>query len=183
MKDKDKAVDVAQIADSMKSRVADQVAVADGWLGFDSRSGRLLAGEVTRTGDVMPGGYVAIVSRPQVPFRGERLCVHMPIASSFLIHSLRAGTREMTAAATSPIPADAFMTRMDALAEIDAMFARDQVIEVKVGKSGAELLGSPWTLPLVDGGIDIILSVENIGDRPLRFIAGMLGKVHPATLR
>jgi hypothetical protein len=175
MKDKDKAADAAQVAGS------EQRAVADGWLGFDSRSGRLLAGEVTRTGDVQPGGYIAIATRPQVAFRGERLCVHVPIASSFLIHSLRAGNWEMTVAATSPIPADAFATRMDVLAEIDAMFARDKVIEVKVGKSGAELLGSPWTLPIVNG-IDLTIYVENIGDRPLRFLAGMLGKVYHQTL-
>jgi hypothetical protein len=169
--------------DKDKIAESEQRATADGWLGFDSRSGRLLAGEVNPTGDVQPGGYIAIASRPQVAFRGERLCVHLPIASSFLIHSLRAGTREMTVTATSPIPADAFATRMDALAEVDALFARDKVIEVKIGKNGAELLGSPWTLPFVDGGIDLILYVENIGDRPLRFLAGMLGKVHHPTLR
>lgn len=151
---------------------------ADGWLGFDSRSGRLLAGEVTRTGDILPAGYVAIASKPQILFRGERLFVHLPIASSFLIHSLRVGTREMTAA-WSPIPADAFATRMDALAEIDAMFARDKVIEIQVGKTAAELLGSPWTLPVVPPGTDVMIAVENISDRPLRFIAGMLGKVLP----
>jgi hypothetical protein len=151
----------------------------DGWLGFDSRSGRLLAGEVNRTGDVMPAGYVAIASRPQLPFRGFRLFVHQPIASSFLIHSLRVGNSEQTVSGCSPIPADAFATRMDALAEIDAMFARDKVIEIKVGKTAAELLGSPWVLPVTPVGIDITISVENIGDRPLRFIAGMLGKVLP----
>jgi hypothetical protein len=120
---------------------------SDGWLGFDSRSGRLLAGEVTRTGDIEPAGYVAIAVRPQIPFRGERLFVHQPIASSFIIHSLRVGFMETTVT-SAPIPADAFATRMDALAEIDAMFARDKVIEIKMGKSGAELLGSPWTLPI-----------------------------------
>lgn len=150
---------------------------ADGWIGFDSRLGRLLAGEVTPTGDVMPAGFIAIVSRPQIPFRGERLFVHLPIASSFLIHSLRVSSREMTASAMAPIPADAFATRMDAIAEIDAMFARDKVIEIKVGKKAAELLGSPWTLPIAQPGTDIILYVENVGDRPLRFVAGMLGKV------
>jgi len=31
------------------------IADIDGWIGFDSRFGRLLAGEVTRTGDLMPG--------------------------------------------------------------------------------------------------------------------------------
>jgi hypothetical protein len=156
---------------------AHEIVSADGWIGFDSRSGRLLAGEVTKTGEVEPAGYVMIVSRPQVPFRGERLFVHLPIASSFVIHSLRVGTREMTASACSPIPADAFATRMDAIAEMDAMFARDKVIEIKVGKKGVELLGSPWTLPLTRAGDDLMISIENIGDRPLRFLAGMLGKV------
>ena len=149
----------------------------DGWIGFDSRSGRLLAGEVTRTGDLMPAGYAAIASRPQRPFRGLRLFVHQPIASSFLIHSLRVGNSEQTVSACSPIPADAFATRMDALAQMDEMFARDKVIEIKIGKTAAELLGSPWILPVTPQGMEIILSVENIGDRPLRFIAGMCGKV------
>jgi hypothetical protein len=148
----------------------------DGWIGFDSRQGRLLAGEVNRTGEVMPAGFVAIESKPQMPFRGQRLFVHQPIASSFLIHSVRVGRMETTVAC-APIPADAFATHMDALAQIDEMFARDKVIELKVGKTAAELLGSPWTLPLAQIGIEITFSVENIGDRPLRFLAGMLGKV------
>jgi len=155
----------------------DQILSADGWIGFDSRSGRLLAGEVNRTGDVMPAGYVAIAARPQIPFRGDRLCVHLPIASSFLIHSLRVGTREAAASAMAPIPADAFATRMDTIAEIDALFARDKVIEIKVGKKAVELIGSPWTLPIATPGFDITIYVENIGTEPLRFLAGMLGRV------
>lgn len=162
----------------MKDKPASTIASnIDSWIGFDSRSGRLLAGEVNRTGDVMPAGFVSIASRPQIPFRGIRLFVHQPIASSFLIHSLRVGNNEQTASACSPIPADAFATRMDALAEIDAMFARDKVIEIKIGKTAAELLGSPWVLPVCPPGIDLMISVENIGDKPLRFIAGMLGGV------
>ena len=148
----------------------------DGWLGFDSREGRMLAGEVTRSGEVMPAGYVGIVVRPQISFRGQRLFVHQPIASSFLIHSLRVGQRETTVTST-PIPADAFATHMDVLALIDEMFARDKVIEIKVGKTGAEMLGAPWTLPVARSGVDITCYVENIGDKPLRFLAGMLGKV------
>lgn len=150
---------------------------ADGWIGFDSRLGRLLAGEVNHTGDVMPGGYVVISSKPQIPFRGERLFVHLPIASAFLIHSMRVGTREMIASAMSPIPADAFATRMDGLAEIDAMFARDKVIEIKVGKKGVEMLGSPWSMPRTRPGDELMIYVENVGAEPLRFLAGMLGKV------
>lgn len=150
---------------------------ADGWIGFDSRNGRLLAGEVNHTGDVMPGGYIAIVSRPQVMFRGQRLFVHQPIASSFMIHSMRVGQSEQLVSAAVPIPADAFATHMDALAQIDEMFARDKVIEIKIGKRGSELLGSPWTLPVAQPGMDLMIAIENLGDRPLRFVAGMLGKV------
>lgn len=163
----------------MKDKVGGPIVDIDSWIGFDSRSGRLLAGEVNRTGDVMPAGYVAIASRPQLPFRGLRLFVHQPIASSFIIHSLRVGNTEQTVSACSPIPADAFATRMDALAEIDAMFARDKVIEIKVGKIAVELLGSPWVLPVAPLGVEITLAIENIGDQPLRFLAGMLGKVLP----
>lgn len=150
---------------------------ADGWLGFDSRAGRLLAGEVNRTGDLMPAGYVAIATRPQVAIRGERLFVHQLVASSFVIHSLRVAVTETLVSAAAPIPADAFATRMDALAEIDAMFARDKVIEIKVSKKADELLGSAWTLPIAHAGTEITICVENIGDRPLRFLAGMRGKV------
>jgi len=160
----------------MKDKPAPVYDEDDGWLGFDSRQGRLLAGEVNRTGEVLPAGFIAIESKPQVPFRGQRLFVHQPIASSFLIHSVRVGRLETTVSCT-PIPADAFATRMEALAQIDEMFARDKVIEIKIGKTAAELLGSPWTLPAAILGVEITLSVENIGDRPLRFLAGMLGKV------
>lgn len=150
---------------------------ADGWLGFDSRQGRLLAGEVTRTGDLMPGGLVGIVARPQIMFRGQRLFVHQPIASSFLIHDVRVGNMSATTSAACPIPADAFATRMDMLAQVDEMFARDKVIAIQVGKTAAELLGAPWTLPVARPGDDIMFCVENIGGEPLRFLAGMLGKV------
>lgn len=146
------------------------------WIGFDSRQGRLLAGEVNRTGEVMPASCAVVATRPQKPFRGTRLYVHQPIASSFLIHSLRVGQQDQMVSAMSPIPADAFATRMDTLAQIDEMFARDKVIEIKVGKTAAELLGSPWTLPVAFVGTEIMIMVENIGDKPLRFLAGMLGK-------
>jgi hypothetical protein len=155
----------------------DQSLDCDAWLGFDSRNGRLLAGEVTPTGEVEPGGYVMIASRPQVTaFRGERLLVHQPIASSFVIHSVRVQNREALISACSSIPADAFATCMDRLAQVEEMFARDKVVEIKIDKRGAELIGSPLTLPVTRSGDEIMLSVENIGDRPLRFLAGMLGK-------
>lgn len=144
------------------------------WMGFDSRDGRLLAGSVTPYGEIERGGYVAIASKPQVAFRGERLFVHAPIASSFLIHGLRVGLREQLVS-HGAIPADAFATRMDALAEVDALFARDKVIDVRIGKVAIEVLGALWALPVATIGTEVTIFVENIGDRPLRFVAGLLG--------
>lgn len=150
----------------------------DSWLGLDSRRGRLLAGETNsgnRDGNIQPGGCVEIDARPQVPFRGSRMFVHQPIASSFLIHSLRVGTRE-TKVETMPIPADAFATRMDRLAQLDQVIEQGGVIEIRIDKIAADLLGAPWTLPLASPGMSVIITVENIDDVPRRFVAGMLGK-------
>ncbi len=150
------------------------------WLGFDSNCGRLLAGsgteeEVRRLG-VPWGTTIGLISRPQVPFRGIRLLVHRPVASSFLIHDVRVGTRVVTAAAC-PIPADAFLTDLDKLARVEELFKRDKAYELKVDKTGAELLGMPLCLPTAQPGTDIVLVVENIGvdKAPLRFVADVLG--------
>ena len=147
------------------------------WMGFDSRSGRLLAGEGSvKAGLVESGGYIQIVQRPQVSaWRGQRLFVHQPVASSFLIHDVRVGTNSCIAA-YGPIPADAFATRMDRLAEIDAIFKRDEVFQIKIEKTGAEILGMEWPLPVAPVACDISLYVENIGKEPLRFLAGFIGE-------
>jgi hypothetical protein len=146
------------------------------WIGFDSRLGQLLAGDSSRrTGNVHPDETIVITVRPQVAaWRGERLFVHQPIASSFVIHGLRIGARETTAA-SGAIPADAFATRMDRLAEIDEMFRREGTWELKIDKVASEILGASWILPTCFCAQDVSLIVENIGDRPLRFLAGMLG--------
>ena len=122
------------------------------WLGFDSNCGRLLAGSGTeeelRKFGVPWGSTVGLVTRPQVPFRGTRLLIHRPVASSFLIHSVRV-----------------------------ELFKQDRAYELKVNKGGAELLGMPLCLPNAQPGTDILILIENIGPSkiPLRFIAGMLG--------
>lgn len=150
------------------------------WLGFDSNCGRLLAGSGTeeelRKFGVPWGSTVGLVTRPQVPFRGTRLLIHRPVASSFLIHSVRVGNREATAA-SCPIPADVFLTDLDKLAFVEELFKQDRAYELKVNKGGAELLGMPLCLPNAQPGTDILILIENIGPSkiPLRFIAGMIG--------
>ena len=148
------------------------------WLGFDSRYGRLLAGagdRIPHEGLVLPGDTVTITTRPQIPFAGERLSTHLPIASSFLIHSLRVGNAEQTVS-FGPIPADAFATRMDQLAEIEAIYKQGEAFELKIQKGAYDLIGEEWPLPMVFASCDLTFTVENISSEPRRFIAGFFGR-------
>lgn len=150
------------------------------WLGFDNMNGRMLAGsgvDPLPQGLVPPKSTIRIAQRPQIAyFRGERLFVHRPNAESFLIHEVHVGYRATTAASNAPIPADAFVTRMDRLAEIQKAFERDKCVVIHVAKTGAELLGTEWCLPICNCGTEIKFTVENIGCQPFRFIAGFLGE-------
>jgi hypothetical protein len=119
---------------------------------------------------------IQIVQRPQIHhFRGWKLFVQRPHASDFLIHDIRAGNRVTTAAASGPIPADAFITNMDRLAEVQELFEKDGMFAMKVDKKGSELLGTEWCLPTVQPGTDICMVVENTSEINLRFVSGMLG--------
>lgn len=119
---------------------------------------------------------IQIMQRPQIHhFRGWKLFVHKPNASDFLIHNIRVGNRATTAAASGPIPADAFITNMDKLAEVQELFEKDGMFAMKVDKRGSELLGTEWCLPTVQPGTDITMVVENTSSANLRFVSGMLG--------
>lgn len=153
-----------------------------GWLGFDSRHGRLLAGDtLQRDGLIKPGDTAIIESRPQRPWRGVRLYVHGPCADSFILHSARAGARE-SLIATDPIPCDAFATRLDQLASIDALFKRDEVFVLTIEKAASRQLGEELLMPLVVPGDRICLHVENVGSAPCRFVAGFLGEIDQTSL-
>lgn len=148
------------------------------WLGVDSRHGKFLIGDAA-SGMVKPGDVVSIIARTYIPFRGERLCVWSGCAESFIIHTVMVGTAVRLAAA-APIPADAFMARMDALAMMDELVVNEKgAIIVKVGKRGNEMgmPGAPMTLPIALPGMDICLHVENVGTEPKRFLAGFMGKI------
>ncbi len=148
------------------------------WLGFDSRNGRLIVGtseERLVDGILRPGEFAQICARPQVPWRGERLCVWSRCASSFFIHDVRIGTCSRFASGVSPIPADAFLTRLDQLASIVEAFKRDSVVALAVMKGGVDVLGMPFVLPTVPTGVDVSIYVEHIGTEPMRFVAGFFG--------
>jgi hypothetical protein len=90
------------------------------------------------------------------------------VARSFLIHSVRVGVQEVTAAAC-PIPADAFITDLDKLASIEELFKRDKAYELKIDKSGAELLGMPLCLPTAQPGTIVGLPHDPGISRPKIF--------------
>jgi hypothetical protein len=149
----------------------------DVWMGFDSREGifNLSLTERHQSGLVMPNEHVMVTSRAQLPFRGERLCVWSRCAELFIIHRVQVGV-QFTMANPNPIPASPFATRMDRLVEIEKAFERDGYVVIEVNKSGAELMGLPFSLPVAFPGVDITMQVENISADPSRFLAGFLGK-------
>ena len=148
------------------------------WLGLDSRNARLIVGmeeERRPEGILHPGEFVLISAKPQIPWRGERLCVWSRCAASFFIHDVKVGNRSSFACA-SLIPADAFATRLDQLAVIDEAFKRDGAVVIEVTKGAVDVLGMPFVLPVVQPGMEIAIYVEHIGTEPMRFVAGFLGK-------
>jgi hypothetical protein len=149
-------------------------------MGFDSMSGRMLAGDPAEmrklVGIVPPRTVITIANRPQIEWwRGERLYVHRPIASQFLIHDVRVGVAATTAS-YGPIPADSFSTPFDRLAEIEMIFDKEGVIVLEIKKRGDELLGAPWPLPKARTATEVAFVIENISDEPARFLAGFLGE-------
>lgn len=153
--------------------------VLSSWLGFDTRNGRLIVGLNEKTprpeGTLCPGEFAQICARPQVPWRGERLCVWSHCAPSFFIHDVKVGNRSSFASSCAPIPADAFATRLDQLATIGAAYKRDGIVVIEVKKGAVEMLGLPFVLPTVQPSTDISMYVEHIGTEPMRFVAGFFG--------
>lgn len=148
------------------------------WMGFDSAFGKLYAGAnhgLMDKGLVPPYATVTIPSRPQIEtFRGWRLFVDRKHADQFLIHDIRV-VNCCTTACASPIPASAFITDLSKLASIEELFKQNGQFQMKVDKTGAQLLGTEWCLPTAHVGSEITMLVENTSCDYVRFVAGMLG--------
>ena len=144
-------------------------------IGFDSRDGRYMINADTR-GMVPPSGVCSIVSRPQQPFRGERLFVWSMTAPSFLVIDLRCGLNFLSAS-TGPFPAEMFATRLDMLADLDARFRAGEPVEIKISKPGLQCLGLELPMPLLPVGHEALITVENVSNEPARFVAGIYGEM------
>jgi hypothetical protein len=96
---------------------------------------------------VNPGATAVITSRPQVPFRGERLTVPSDIAGSFTILDLRVGKNSQFTSAGA-VPARGF---------------QENATEIRLQMDTAQI------------SQDITISVQNIGGAPQTFRAMLVG--------
>lgn len=96
---------------------------------------------------VNPGTTAQITSRPQVPFRGERLIVPSDIAGSFSILDLRVGKNSQFVNAGS-VPARMF---------------QENATDMRLQCDTAQI------------SQDVTISVQNIGGAPQTFRAGLVG--------
>lgn len=124
--------------------------------------------------EIPPGASARITTRPQLPFRGDRLAVWSTNAASFVIESMQVGTRCLGVQAGS-IPADAFATRLDFLPALDAALKEHGVVELKLDKSAVEVFGQPISLPKAAPGTEIVVHVTNVSMKPQRFVAILFG--------
>lgn len=130
---------------------------------------------------IKPGEAAQITARCQLPFRGDRLAVGSLCAPYFDIESLRVGNRHMDAQAGS-VPADAFATRMDILPMLDVKLQKDGFVEVRITKKAEESFGQPLAFPRCPVGNDITIVVTNVGDKPMRWRAVILGDIEYGNL-
>jgi hypothetical protein len=124
--------------------------------------------------EIPPGATAQITTRPQLPFRGDRLAVWSVNAASFMIESMQVGNRHLGAQAGA-IPADAFATRLDFLPVLDAALKKHGVVELKLAKSAVEVFGQPIAMPKTAVGIEITMYVTNVSEKPQRFVAILFG--------
>jgi len=97
---------------------------------------------------IAPGGAVhAVVSRPLIPFRGERLVIPSSMCPHFMIGGIRVGDRE----------------RLDLREPHPACHYSEKTRR------------APLNLPTAPAGSNIVLKVINTSSEPQRFIAALLG--------
>lgn len=96
---------------------------------------------------IAPGATATITSRPQIPFRGERLIVPSDIAGSFSILDLRVGKNSQFTS-SGAVPARTFQE--------NAVGIRLQLDTAQISQ-------------------DVTLSVQNIGGAPQTFRASIIG--------
>lgn len=96
---------------------------------------------------IAPGATATITSRPQIPFRGERLIIPSDIAGSFSVLDLRVGKNSQFTS-SGAVPARTF---------------QENAVGIRLHLDTAQI------------SQDVTLSVQNIGGAPQTFRASLIG--------
>lgn len=147
------------------------------WLGIDSARGRYAFGtdDGPKEGMVIPGQLVAITSVPHVTFLGDRLWVWSQCARDYLIRAVWVGVTVSGCVNQDPIIAEPFAVDFKSLGWAEKAIFDGKVLELKVDKPAADLLGAPFPLPTLHVGLTLTVQVEHIGQEPRRFLCAWLG--------
>lgn len=129
-------------------------------------------------GLVQPGQSAKILARVYRPFKGERLVVSRDGAKSFQVTQTFVGcTRAIPSPNHDPILLDPFAVDIDALASVGkaAFDGTTLSLQLNLLEPRADALGGPFPMPVAHAGMDIAVTVENIGKVPARLRGAFLG--------
>jgi hypothetical protein len=152
-------------------------------LGFDSAYGRYLIATNPENrlvrGEFAPQEVVAVATRTQLPVRPIRFMVS-DLSMGLIAHRMNLGLYAQTASA-DPFPLDGFATRGDLLPIVTAAWEAAQKkgegLTIKIERGTELLRNHELVLPVVDVGVEIGFHIENVSDRPRRFLALMVCEV------
>jgi hypothetical protein len=150
------------------------------WFGIDSLRGRYLTGTIDsiHRGLIEPGETATITEAFYQLFKGERLFVKSTCAPSFLIRYVFVGAEcgPFAGSAGSPIIAEPFAVKFEALADLKLALDDKNILHIDVDKPALDFLGAPFPLPTAQPGLSLSFCVENIGKEPMRFLGALLGQ-------
>lgn len=135
-------------------------------------------------GLVQPGRSAKILTRVYRPFKGDRLVVSQDSAKTFQITHVYAGCdRAIPSPSHGPILLDPFAVDLDALASVGKAAFDGTTLSLQLNlpdglrklESAAGVLGGPFPMPVAHAGMDIAITIENIGKAPARLRGAFLG--------
>jgi hypothetical protein len=148
------------------------------WFSVDSMNGRYLFGDHDNVPDgvIRPGQTAQIYQVSHLPFKGERLFVQARCAPSFLLREVFVGAQHSYSQVNqAPLITEPFAVDFEELPRLSLKDA-DMPIKITIDRPMLELLGAPFALPPLLPGLSLLMNVEHIGERPMRFLAAFLGR-------
>lgn len=126
---------------------------------------------------VSPGAMAMYHTRPQVPFRGQRVVIPDEIAPYFDVMDITVGTRSCMPHA-GLFPAVAFATRASGLGSLvaSASPSMSQPIAISISERAYAQAGTRIAMPMTQVGMDIGITVANKSDEAQAFECYVIGQ-------